>query len=232
MPKPTWRFPSRNGGIDYVNDPSRAHFSDSPIAKLVRELIQNSLDAKHDGYSDPVTVTFSETSVKRGLIGGAALQRHLKLCLDRATHDGRPDMVDVYTNALSVIRRRDIPCLKVQDTGTMGLNDVRWKALVIQEGAVSKGRGAPGGSYGIGKNAILNVSDLQTVFYSTRLIEGPQGLVTKLQGKATLTGHSDPANPVDDLQHIGFYTLREDGPSWARTFLSSSSWPIQEPVCS
>ena len=212
MPKPTWRFPLRNGGIDYVNDPSSAHFSDSPIAKLVRELIQNSLDAEHDGYSDPVTVSFSETRVKRGLIGGAALQRHLQSCLDRATHDGRPDMVDVYANALSVISRRDIPCLKVQDTGTMGLNDARWKALVIQEGAVSKGRGAPGGSYGIGKNAILNVSDLQTVFYSTRLVEGRKGLVTKLQGKATLTGHSDPANPVDDLQHIGFYTLREDGP--------------------
>ncbi len=70
----TWRFPSRNGGIDYVNDPSGAHFSDDPIAKLVRELIQNSLDAKHDGFSDPVTVTFCEIRVKRGLIGGAALK--------------------------------------------------------------------------------------------------------------------------------------------------------------
>ena len=83
----------------------------------------------------------------------------------------------------------DIPCLKVQDTGTVGLNSARWKALVVQEGAVSKGGGAPGGSYGIGKNATLNVSDLQTVFYSTRLVEGRKGLVTKLQGKATLTGH-------------------------------------------
>ena len=39
----------RNGGIDYVSDPSSAHFSDAPIPKLVRELIQNSLDAKEDG---------------------------------------------------------------------------------------------------------------------------------------------------------------------------------------
>ena len=208
----TWRFPPRNGGIDYVNDPSSTHFSDAPIAKLVRELIQNSLDAKHDGFDDPVTVTFSETTVKRGLIGGASLQRHLQSCLDRATDDDTPDMVDVYTNALSVIRRRNIPCLKVQDTGTMGLNDARWKALVIQEGAVSKGSGAPGGSYGIGKNAILNVSDLQTVFYSTRLVEGRKGLVSKLQGKATLTGHYDPDGSDDDLQHIGFYRLQKDGP--------------------
>ena len=216
MASPTWRFPLRNGGIDYVNDPSSTHFSDAPIAKLVRELIQNSLDAKHDGFDEPVAVTFSETSVKRGLIGGSALQRHLQSCLDRATVDDRSDMVDAYTTALTAIKRRDIPCLKVQDTGTMGLNEARWKALVIQEGAVSKGSGAPGGSYGIGKNAILNVSDLQTVFYSTRLVEGRKGLVTKLQGKATLTGHSDPNGSNDDLQHIGFYSLKEGRPIMGR----------------
>ena len=125
-------------------------------------------------------------------------------------------MVNVYTNALEVIRRPYVPCLKVHDTGTMGLNDARWKALVIQEGAVSKGSGAPGGSYGIGKNAILNVSDLQTVFYSTRLVEGRKGLVTKLQGKATLTGHPDPDDSGGDLQHIGFYALQEDGPIMGR----------------
>lgn len=216
MASPTWRFPLRNGGIDYVNDPSSTHFSDAPIAKLVRELIQNSLDAKHDGFDEPVAVTFSETSIRRGLIGGTSLQRHLQSCLDRAIDDDRADMVDAYTTALTVIKRRDIPCLKVQDTGTMGLNEARWKALVIQEGAVSKGSGAPGGSYGIGKNAILNVSDLQTVFYSTRLVEGRKGLVTKLQGKATLTGHSDPNGPNDDLQHIGFYSIKEGRPIMGR----------------
>ena len=208
----TWRFPRRNGGIDYVNDSSSAHFSDAPIAKLVRELIQNSLDAKHEGFAKPVTVKFSETSINRRLVGGAALQRHLQACLDRAKDDRRQDMVEAYNNALAIIRGRNIPCLKVQDTGTTGLNDTRWKALVVQEGAVSKGGGAPGGSYGIGKNAVLNVSDLQTVFYSTRLVEGRKGLVTKLQGKATLTGHPDPNGSGHDLQHIGFYTLKGGGP--------------------
>ena len=56
------------------------------------------------------------------------------------------------------------------------------------------------------------MSDLQTVFYSTRLVEGRKGLVTKLQGKATLTGHANPDGSDDDLQHIGFYSLQEDGP--------------------
>lgn len=215
MPKPRWRFPPRNGGIDYVNDPSGAHFSDAPIPKLVREWVRNALDARHDGLSEPVIVTFTETNVKRSLIGAASLQKHLQACLDRANGDARPDRVEVYTRALSVIGQRNIPCLKVQDTGTMGLNDARWKALVVQEGAVSKGNGAPDGSYGIGKNAILNVSDLQTVFHGTRLVERRKGLVTKLQGKATLTGHPDPNGVDDDLQHMGFHCLR-DGPVMGR----------------
>ena len=212
MTRPTWRFPSRNGGIDYVNESSSAHFSDAPLPKLVRELIQNSLDARQDGLSEPVTVTFSETSVKRGLIGAAGLQRHLQSCLDRAEEDDRDDMVEVYANALSVIRKREIPCLAVRDTGTMGLNDARWRALVLQEGGISKGGGAPSGSYGIGKNAVLNVSDLQTVFYSTRIVEGRRGRIDRLQGKATLTGHMDPYDSGEDLQHVGFYADRDGNP--------------------
>lgn len=215
LASPTWNFPPRNGGIDYVNDPSGAHFSDAPVAKLVREVIQNALDAKHDGFSGPVTVTFAETTVRRDLIGGDALQGHLQSCLDRISDD-RPDIAEVYTNALDVISKPEIPCLKIQDGGTVGLDDARWQALVLQEGAVSKGGGAPGGSYGIGKNAILNVSDLKTVFYGTRLVEGRKGLVTKLQGKATLTGHPDPDGSGEDLQHIGFYNALNGGPIMGR----------------
>ena len=212
MTRPMWRFPSRNGGIDYVNESSSAHFSDAPIPKLVRELIQNSLDARQDGLSEPVTVTFTETSVKRGLIGAAGLQHHLQSCLDRAEEEDREDMVEVYANALSVVRKREIPCLAVRDTGTMGLNDARWRALVLQEGGISKGGGAPSGSYGTGKNAVLNVSDLQTVFYSTRIVEGRKGRTDRLQGKATLTGHMDPSGSGEDLQHVGFYADKDGNP--------------------
>ena len=208
MANPTWNFPPRGGGIEFVNDSARAHFSDDPIPKLVRELIQNSLDAKQDGLASPVHVAFCETSVKRNLIDGATLRRHLQSCLDRARAADRGDMAEVYADALSVAKQPNTPCLKVQDTGTVGLNDARWKALVVQEGAVSKGGGAPGGSYGIGKNAILNVSDLQAVFYSTRLVEGRKGRIEKLQGKATLTGHLAPNGTGDDLQHVGFYSQR------------------------
>ena len=210
--EPAWRFPRRNDGIDYVNDPSSTHFSDAPIPKLVREIVQNSLDAKEPDIAEPVTVNFAETKVQRDLIAADILERHLRSCLDRAESDERPGARDVYTKALAVANQPLIPCLKIQDTGTTGLHDLQWQALVVQEGAVSKRGGAPGGSYGIGKNAVLNVSDLRTVFYSTRFVAGRRGRVEKLQGKATLTAHPDPDDSSEDLQHIGFFGQDRSNP--------------------
>ena len=71
---------------------------------------------------------------------------------------------------------------------------------------------APGGANGIGKNAVLNVSDLRTVFYSTRYINGREGRVEKLQGKATLMGHPNPYDKNEDLQHVGFYAMTQGKP--------------------
>ena len=76
--EPGWQFPSRNDGIDYVNDPSGAHVGNASMPKLVREWVRNAFDAKRDGLSEPVLVTFTETGIKRGLIGAAALQKYLQ----------------------------------------------------------------------------------------------------------------------------------------------------------
>ena len=51
--KPTWNFPLRNGGQDVVQDSASEFFTTDPLAKLVRETIQNSLDAKQSGVTSP-----------------------------------------------------------------------------------------------------------------------------------------------------------------------------------
>ena len=210
--KPAWNFPPRNGGIDYVSDPSAAHFSDAPVPKLVREMIQNSLDAMDDGFTDPVVVSFTETSVNRASVGGKDLQDHIARCAERAGSDGRFDLMSFYSAATQAAQSRRWRCLRIQDAGTLGLDDARWNALVGQEGAIQKPGAAPGGSYGIGKNAVLNVSDVLTVFYSTRYVAGKRGRVEKMQGKATLMGHPDPKGSGEDLQHIGFFTSPDGSP--------------------
>ena len=72
--KPAWNFPLLNGGVDVVQDSASEFFADSPISKLARETIQNSLDAKKDGIAEPVKVTFTESEVNRDLFG----RRHVE----------------------------------------------------------------------------------------------------------------------------------------------------------
>ena len=216
--KASWQFPLRNGGIDFVQDHSSAHFSDDPIPKLVREIIQNSLDARESGTSDPVVVKFTDTEVDRALIGASQLYKHLTACLDRAKAEGMPQPVRrIYENARKALKRERIRCLRVTDSGTTGLSDSKWDALVIQEGAVRKSDlGSPGGSYGVGKNAVFNLSDAQAVFYSTRYVNGREGRVEKMQGKATLMSHKSPLRKGQDVQHIGFYKDSNGEPLFTR----------------
>ena len=217
MVRMRWNFPKTNGGMDYVQDPSSSHFNEAPIPNLVREAIQNSLDAKYDGIEEPVRVAFTEIYIRKSLIGGSELEKHIRACRDRAEAENRSAIAESYQKALDILDQSQIRCLKIQDTGTTGLKDNLWDSLVTQEGAVNKTGSIAGGNYGIGKNAVLNVSDLNTVFYSTRYIgrdSGSKGRVRgridKLQGKATLMTHADPNAPVEKLQHIGFY-IDEDG---------------------
>ena len=213
MARMRWNFPNTNGGMDYVQDPSSAHFNEAPLRNLVREVIQNSLDAKYDGIDEPVTVGFTEIYIKKSSIGGAELEKHVQACFDRAEKEHRGAIASSYRRALDALSKPKIRCLKIHDTGTTGLKGNLWDSLVTQEGSVNKIGSTPGGAYGIGKNAVLNVSDINTVFYSTRYIgrdSGPRrrvrGRIDKLQGKSTLMTHPDPDAPNEKLQHIGFYT--------------------------
>ncbi len=224
---PTWQFPPSNGGMDYANDPSSAYFRDAPIAKLVREIIQNSLDAKESGLTTPVKVKFSEKKIKRRLIGSSDLKRHILSCLNRVKASNWSKLEKVYDTALKTLNQRKIRCLQIVDSGTTGLKDDHWAGLVHREGAVEKSGGAPGGNYGIGKNAVFNVSDLRTVFYSTRYLNGRKGRVEKLQGKATLMNHAAPDDTKEDLQHIGFYKDSNGEPILGRDI--SSFFRLDEP---
>ena len=202
----TWQFPSNDEGAEYgFVDAAAAHFRAAPMDHLVREMIQNAMDAKVDGLDEPVRVSFTETKISTHVIGGNSLRPHLASCLTSAKEKGQTEAATTYANALEALDQPTINCLCVVDSGTTGLVDANWKALVIQEGVVHKNRPASGGSNGIGKNAVFNVSDLQTVMYSTRYLARRKGREEKLQGKSRLATHTEPTGGDEQLQHIGFY---------------------------
>ena len=209
----TWQFPPVSGGADYgFENASSAHFSDHPVQNLIREIIQNSLDAKESGLFDPVKVTFTETEVERGIIGSDELGAHLAACMKRTEELGISDASVTYRNSLLVLESADIPCLKIVDSGTTGLRGGNWEALTLQEGFVRKEGVASGGSYGIGKNAVFNLSSLFTVFYSTRYLDGRRGREERMQGKSRLITHESPECDNEVLQHIGFYRGLDNQP--------------------
>lgn len=148
---PSWHFPPRAWGLDVIQDSSSTHFRDDPISKLVREVIQNSLDANDRDLDGPAQVEITESAVGRDIIGAGELQSHLQSCLDRAKSENRQNVQLFYERALETIQAPEIRCLQIVDSGTSGLTSRHWDSLVFQEGSVQKSGNAPGGQTVSGK---------------------------------------------------------------------------------
>ena len=129
-------------------------------------------------------------------------------CHERIQGDaGIGRLAKQYQQAVSILSSETVRCLRIVDSNTIGLKGEKFTALVRQEGRVDKDSTAPGGSFGIGKNAPFNASGINTVFYSTRY-NTARGRHEQMEGKALLIPHGDPfdENPRPEvLQHAGYY---------------------------
>ena len=185
-----WWFPPTNGGrIDGFNDPGIAHFSGSPLSSLARETIQNSLDARKSA-EEPVSVSFELIELSTDHIGGSELLSAVSSC--RREADGDPKAEPALLAMEKMLGRDRIPCLRVSDRNTTGLNGRHWRALVKMQGMSFKNaelQGA-GGSHGIGKYAPFTVSVLRTVFYWTSYRKNG-GEIEQFQGKSVLMSHDN-----------------------------------------
>lgn len=202
-----WQFAPTGGGIIHgYNNAGAEHFKQDPIGKLVRETIQNSLDAHEDGLG-AVGVEIQRCDIPRESIGADSLKLHLQRAVERTRETAQAEGTRSYRKALNIIERPAIPCLSIIDCNTTGLQGRKWDSLVYEEGTPEKGNagGVAGGSFGIGKNASYNVAELHTVIYSTRYTDGKRGRVERMTGRAQLVSHTAPESR-DMLQHIGFYT--------------------------
>ena len=208
----TWRFAPTGDGVLYgYNNAGTEHFKQDPIGKLVRETVQNSLDAHQDGLP-PVTVDIYECDIAAEQIGATSLKPHLEQARARTTVTRQVDGQKDYRKALILVDKATIPCLAIVDRNTTGLHGRKWDSLIYEEGTPEKdGPGSPGGSFGIGKNAPYNVAALHAVIYCTRYTNGRQGRVEKMTGRTQLVSHLSPHDGVM-LQHIGFYASKSNQP--------------------
>ena len=187
-----WHF-GLESGREQLSDPMSAHFRDDLYTSLVRESIQNSLDAAADN-SDPVRVEFKYKTLNSwDFPNFFGLRKHIQGCIDYYGKKAKP----VYEPMLRNFPeddglKRHIPFLRVADYNTKGMSytpgdtESTFYAFVRAIGVTVKDdSGARGGSFGYGKAAYYKMSPFSTVFISTmdtnlhRSFEGASGLTSE-----------------------------------------------------
>ncbi len=202
-----WRFlPNQNSTIVGINDAGIETFMANMNRSLVREMIQNSLDAVLPDSKGPVTVDFSCFEISsEDFPDVESLKSAMLKC--KTSNSNEPDAYKFFDNAEKIISAPVIRVLRVSDHNTIGLEGTdtckkgtSWSRLVKESGSSNKEQGS-GGSFGIGKSAAFACSDLRTVFYSSK---DYKGLCSNF-GVAQLISFEDP-----ELQSwttgIGYYS--------------------------
>ena len=214
--KPIWHFPPTGGGEQYVQDQGFGHFRDNVFEKFVREILQNSTDARDPNF-DTVFVELRETEHSTQDINADALIPHIEASITSLRDEDKLSLINQYQAAVAALRQPTIRCLDVSDANTIGLQEPQWQALIYKVGSNQKGDSfSAGGTHGIGKFAAFNISLPSTVFYYTCHQRGHGRSVQRIEqwtGKSILTTHHVDA---EELQHIGFYRYDNRDPITSR----------------
>lgn len=173
-----WSFPSNNyGQISGIAEAGIETFRGTPFRSLAREICQNSLDARVSEYK-PVVVEFALSQIfAADLPGFSELRSALDSCNDFWSQQRNDKTVKFFAKARKVAAKQKIAVLRISDYNTTGLTgsdkeyNTPWQNLVKAAGVSGK-NGTSGGSFGIGKSAPFACSDLRTVFYATRDVNG------------------------------------------------------------
>ena len=206
-----WKFPlNGDGRDDGFNDSGMAHFSGAKFSSLVREIIQNSLDAaRKDKGGEPVRVEFDVEEIdSKKFPERDNLWQIFQRCHDESESRKDEKAEKFFAGGLDILKSKKIRMLKASDLNTTGLhnqdgNDM-FHALTKGQGISDKAPDA-GGSFGIGKNAPYVFSGLRTVFYSTMYKENGR-TVRKAQGRSILMSHESEKGRT---QGTGFYGEEE-----------------------
>lgn len=205
MAENIWRFKGNGYTADNGLDTSDMEtFKKDTFSSLAREICQNSIDARNDSKL-PVRIEFKTFDVQRESIPGIEeVTRQIQACIDTWPTDQKlnKQLRDMYTYANS----KNITCLRISDFNTTGLcgvsnqeDDTAWHYLIHGSGLSNKSQSS-GGSKGIGKFATFVTSYFNTVFYSTKTIDGETGH----EGICKLCS-AKMENTTEKTQGIGYY---------------------------
>lgn len=165
-------LPNPGGEAEGLSDAGVETFRDKPFAAVARETGQNSRDARDDA-NQPVRMTFDVVTVPSidfpEILSYRAAAR---LCLDKAKSLNKEKDTGFFEQALHVLDQPGIRVLRISDFNTKGVpgpceEGKPFHTLAKADGITDKDEVDSGGSFGIGKNAVFALSDIQTAYFST-----------------------------------------------------------------
>lgn len=189
-----WHFSEAPINQDVGPNDAKFEIFKPDINSLVRESIQNSMDAVDDD-SIPVRMSFKVRAVKKyNFSKFFELDEHINGCLDYWGKDAK-QVFDPMKEALRLASlKENLYYIEVSDGNTsgmdyeMGNNKTRFHGFLHSTGASTKKSENSGGSFGIGKAAYFAMSPLRTIIVSTMTQEGEH----TFQGVSMLCTHTMP----------------------------------------
>lgn len=197
--KLTWQFSANDANeIEGPNDPGITHFMNDREESIIREAIQNSLDAR--AHTDrPVRVKFDHHKISTASFGADDLAASLNAAAV-SPHLNDAEYAEQFKQGarhLSRNRGGSLNCLRIVDSNTLGATDEpradgapsKWEALTKGTGSNAKDQKDAAGSFGFGKFAAFAATKLRTVLYSVAYESSPGQLNRRFQGKTILVSH-------------------------------------------
>lgn len=219
-----WYFSDQPQGGQEIgpNNAMEQSFKKHPYASLVRESIQNSLDAVLD-KSQPVLMRYEFREIKfEDYPHLFEIGSHIKGCIDY--YPKNKNAKDIYTPMLKLLdgckRGDSLKYIRVSDFNTKGMKyseetDSPFYAFVRSAGVSAKENTTAGGSFGFGKAAYFLMSPISTILVSSytdndeTYFEGVSSLCTHLYNgvKKMSVGYYDdsegkPVSSPDDIPSV------------------------------
>ena len=200
-----WHFAElgENAGDEGPNSAMSQTFSQFPCSALVRESIQNSLDAVVD-TSKPVKVCFNHREFEKSDYPQFfKLQDNIKACLDY--YCDNVNAKRIYPRMVQYVKDNErIGFIRVEDFNTKGMTydsnnkNTTFYAFVRSAGVSVKEAEGAGGSFGFGKAAFFVMSPINTIIVSTKNINDE----CFFEGVTRLCTHRTDGKK---RSHMGFY---------------------------
>ena len=197
-PNLKWKFDkNRVGEPEGPQHPGMTNFAGDRATAIIREAIQNSLDAKDPGKEGPVVVSFQRRMLNKSLLAADSLRQRLQYAVK--SDDNADEYRSTFEQAIALVGGggSEIVSLCIADSNTTGASDIKqngkpsyWKTLTKGEGLTNKPEKDSAGSFGIGKFASFLASPLRTVLYTTAFVDNGN-LQHRFMGKTILVSHKD-----------------------------------------